>query len=241
MVYLVGNRRSAVNNSSNVLADVRIASTDSNSAAVVAGRFNEQDLDLALARNGLLDAKLVAAVIMVPSPTTTMAIDSTVAIIIAMLLFVLISGCICVIYLRRPIKEEQILITAVRILRRRLHIERSDGFLLANEWLPPWYSRSSIIFLPKNSMESAAQLSLMLDFSVAHFDAFCLYLMQATPSIEGQETRYNLICEWILELGARLLRPQFEVFSAETDIKIMADKERFAYFLKICRCQVSKS
>lgn len=119
-------------------------------------------------------------------------------------------------------------------LRERLQIRSQDGFYLSTERLPSWRRRASagvgagdLCVLRRGYVEAAARLDLWLDFDVRAFDALCVCLQgepQPAPAIapgDGfgrtpssassaavlRSPQYCRLCEWLLELSARLLDP----------------------------------
>ena len=77
--------------------------------------------------------------------------------------------------------------------------------------------------MQKSHAEAAARLSMLMDFDPNQFDAFCLCLegevggfsISSLFSMSSMRNRgfkrsqqYDLLCEWILEIGTFLMRPE---------------------------------
>ncbi|EKX41334.1 hypothetical protein GUITHDRAFT_112545 [Guillardia theta CCMP2712] len=106
--------------------------------------------------------------------------------------------------------EEKLLEQSVSDLRKRLSIERKDGFYLTNERLLPWVDRQSVVIIPKESLEAAGRLALFQDDVDDYFlSSFCLGL---TTSRKVQERRdeareqYEKFCHWLLGICRALLQ-----------------------------------
>ncbi len=70
----------------------------------------------------------------------------------------------------------------------------------------------------KSHAEAAARLSLLMEFDINQFDAFCLclegelggYSVSVKNLGQNRTQQYDLLCEWILEIGTFLIRPVVE-------------------------------
>ena len=235
------SRRAALSSSSmalSAIADTRIASASPDIAAAVSDHLNNEQLNSALARAGLPPGSIQSVSILGQTLEPSQWFV-TLAIVLSVMLAVSAVGCW---YLRtlanQQTGEEKELQAASSALRRRLHIECADGFILGNEWQPPWHRRGATVFLHKSCMDAAAQLSLFRDFNIQHFDTFCFFLAQSSLPSAFTGTPHDLLCDWLLELGEELLRPRLGGDQDKT--AAMTDRERSAYVAKLCKCQVTR-
>jgi hypothetical protein len=112
--------------------------------------------------------------------------------------------------------EERSLQQAVMDLLHRLHITRKNGFILSSESAPFWRSGNDFIVVQKSHAEAAARLSLLTEFDINQFDAFCLclegelggYSTSVKNLGQNRTQQYGLLCEWILEIATSLIRPE---------------------------------
>ena len=117
-------------------------------------------------------------------------------------------------------------------VRQRLALMPKDGFYLNSESPSFWNKERNAVFLRQSHIESAGRMALFRDFDLLHFDAFCLtlYVEQGTDS----KKRYQMLCDWILELSERLINPAFitqdELFKHTgcTTISIFLPSDRLA-------------
>jgi hypothetical protein len=119
-------------------------------------------------------------------------------------------------------------------LLHRLQITYQNGFLLSSESAPFWRSGKDFILVQKSHAEAAARLSLLTEFDINQFDAFCLclegeiggYSVSVKNLRQNRTQQYDLLCEWILEIGTHLIRPEVVEVSPELSQKMPSTEIR---------------
>jgi hypothetical protein len=114
--------------------------------------------------------------------------------------------------------EERQLKKAVANLRIKLCITAADGYFLTSErskgqfaFFSTWHRRQPVN-LRRSFVEAAAKLSMLEDFDVHQFDAFCICLRCSTREDESAEISaetpaYSALCNWLLEISRTLITP----------------------------------
>jgi hypothetical protein len=158
-------------------------------------------------------------------------------------------------YRKNESDGERVLRLEIAALRKRLGLGNKDGFYLSYEAGPLWRRRDQTVFILRNEMEAAAQLSLLHDFDVKSFDAFChcleysgFVLHRGEAELErSSPPQYAALCEWLLETCQALIEPAILrrrraggdlAAAAEDDLEAGAEEEddqgaarrRFVYF-----------
>ena len=165
--------------------------------------------------------------------------------------------------------EERQLKKAVANLRIKLCITAADGFFLTSERskgrfavFSTWHRRQPVN-LRRSFVEAAAKLSMLEDFDVHQFDAFCICLRCNTGEDESSEISaetpagaYSALCNWLLDISRNLITPailtqresegnvNLSFADRKRDLAInqhhnMTFNKRFSFFQQhICRARV---
>ena len=224
------------------LVEVRMATDSVKHALLICSSLDSTRLNLAFARLGLPSGLLLSCALDEQPLGTgndvlmTLVIGSTVgAVLFCTICFSVLLKC------HQSQNEENEMMKATKDLRRRLRIERADGFLLGSDWIYPWQSRTSAIHLHKSCMESATKLSLLRDFNPLQFDAFCISLIQPAQQPAYRTLQHMALYDWLLEIGKWLIQPSIKgdksTINPESG-REWTERERFAYLDKLCKCQV---
>jgi hypothetical protein len=214
-------RRVAV---TSITLDAEVASDNAQSAATTAKQLDSPAMNAQLIAQGLPPGKMV-------SISVTEAVQSSnnngsmLWIIVGMLLgsLLLVVAVMFRVLRRKESVEERSLQRAVTELLNRLHITRQYGFILSSESAPLWRKRNDFVVVQKSHAEAAARLSLLTEFDINQFDAFCLclegelggYSVSVENLHQNRTQQYDLLCEWILEISIYLIRPEVVEASPE--------------------------
>ena len=151
--------------------------------------------------------------------------------------------------------EERLLNRAIAKLRVELGITAEDGFLLTSEHgrgimaVCSW-QRKPPVFLQRSFVEAAARLSMLQEFDMHQFDAFCTCLRCSTGENELSENSvtpaYSALCNWLLDISKTLIKPEIPSLGKSGGDSIkdnsccqLAFEERFSYFQRrVCRAQL---
>ena len=155
---------------------------------------------------------------------------------------------------RHETPEERQLRIAITELRTRLCITAADGFLLSSERSRGFsavcqHSRQPVV-IQRSFVEAAARLSLLQDFDIHQFDAFCIFLRCSRNDDGNAENsappEYHALCNWLLDICRTLIRPAFAGLGeagvdsslVDSDCSLPND-ERFPYFVnRVCKSRV---
>ena len=204
-----------------VQARAGVAVTEQFSAdAVVAALQDAKALTSALALNGLSDGSLVSVRIGEDAGAAaaglTAAEAAGVAIGVFCLLLAVCGFAVRLWFGKRESAEERELRLEVKYLRERLRLGKRDGFFLSYEGGPLWRRRERTVFLLRNEVEAAARLSLLREFDLRSFDAFChcleysVFILERSVPDRGaaaSAAQYVALCEWLLEVACFLIEP----------------------------------
>ena len=231
------------------ILEVEVATDNAQSAAAVAGRIgSSNDLNSQLIMQGLPAGSL-------ESITVTESVQSSdqnsllwIIIVILLIALALISLFIFRVLRQNGSLEERSLQNAVNDLLLRLKVTPQNGFILSSK--SALFLRSgNLTIVQKSHAEAAARLSMLMDFDPNQFDAFCLCLegeiggfsISSLKNLSLKRTQqYDLLCEWILEIGTFLMRPEeVEPHSAHhratggTDLKTaLRVEQRFPFLVQ---------
>ena len=227
------------------LVKAQIAASDLNSASAVSKSLDVSALNSALLSVGLPPGSLNSVTIVssvyesTGTPPWVMSISIVGGFLVLSIILLVVAYNILD---RHETADEQVLRLKVAEIRRQLKITKEDGYFLTSE-RPFWWQRSKeAIFLRRIHIEAAARLALGQEFDVPLFDAFCLSLEDGKE--DGKkgtlEDRYLALAEWLLELGAELIRPDEEDLEVPcTSSKRPPAPVRFHYFLhKVGRARI---
>jgi hypothetical protein len=146
-------------------------------------------------------------------------------------------------------EEEQLEVRQTVVLRELLMITEKDGYIVSNDKKPWWKSSARYVVIPKLQMEAAMRLSLLKDFNVSSFDAFCVAIMDS-GALQNFETVLIPVSPQALKLKEWLILHASEVLKkvsvdsdlAEDNLHIdvkMRTHELFAFFReKIMRARI---
>jgi hypothetical protein len=236
-IKMTQGRRVAV---TSITLDAEVATDNAQSAASAAKQLDSPVLNAQLNAQGLPPGTLV-------SISVTEAVQSSdnngslLWIIVAVLLgsLLLVVAVMFRVLRRKESVEERSLQRAVTELLNRLQITRQYGFILSSESAPFWRSGKDFLIVQKSHAEAAARLSLLTEFDINQFDAFCLclegelggYSVSRKNLHQNRTQQYDLLCEWILEISTYLIRP--EVVKASPELSQAKPSTEFRSDLRV--------
>jgi hypothetical protein len=201
--------------------EVEIATDNAESAAAVSSRLSPPDeLNFQMIAQGLPTVSLNSISVTESVQSANNSISQWIAVGVILGSLVIMVPILVRVLKPKGSAEERTLQRAISELLLRLEVTRKNGFLLNSESVPFWQSSKHFISIQKCHAEAAARLSMLLDFDVNQFDAFCLclegdfggYLIDqeiSKKNLMGNKTRqYCLLCDWLLEIGTNLIRPE---------------------------------
>jgi hypothetical protein len=202
-------------------AELEIATDNAELAAAVSSRLSPPDeLNFQLISQGLPSVSLISISVTETVQSTDHSILQWIIVGVILGSLVIIVPVLVRVLKRKKSVEERILQQAVTELLLRLEVTRKNGFILNSESVPFWQNSKHFILIQKCHAEAAARLSMYMDFDVNQFDAFCLCLEGdlggyqidseiSKHNLVGNRTRqYNFLCDWLLEIGINLIRPE---------------------------------
>ena len=207
---------------SDVQVQAEVAASSSAEANSVVSHLNELQLNDALVVNGLPSGDLLSVhigdsvTVVVGGLSAAQTAGVSVAGAVFLVALVAIFVFVLLRYHKHESDEEKILREEIEWLRRRLCLSHNDGFYLSYEAAPLWRRREQTVFIMRNEMEAAARLSLLQDFDVKSFDAFChcieysgFVLNRAQNSAQRvpKAEQYSALCNWLLEVCKDLIEP----------------------------------
>ncbi|EKX49440.1 hypothetical protein GUITHDRAFT_162182 [Guillardia theta CCMP2712] len=128
------------------------------------------------------------------------------------------------------IEGDSCLSEKMREIRRRLRLNKEDGFFLSHEAVPFWRMRESVVFLQRRHLEAAAQLALWRDFDINQVDALYACIVgeeqeQEQEQEQGEQEKveeqqgkarkhrshqYHAFRSWLLDVSTNLLQPDYD-------------------------------
>jgi hypothetical protein len=239
-----------------ITLDVEIATDNAQSAATVVQHLESSALNTQLTMQGLPLGTLISISVTESVPSSDRN-NSVLWIIVGVLLgsMILTLGIVFRAMRLKGSVQERSLQKNVTDLLHRLQITRQNGFILSSESVPFWRSANDFIVVQKSHAEAAARLSLLMEFDVNQFDAFCLCLegelggySTSVKNLGNNRTQqYDLLCEWILEIATYLIRPEVvedapELFHTTPTTEVRSNlrvEQRFSFLVqKVLKARV---
>jgi hypothetical protein len=203
-----------------VQIQTKVAVTDKRMVNTVVSNLNQVTLNDALHANGLPSGQIQKVsvgndVIVVISGLSAGEVAGIVFVFLILVVGVMVVRQLWLRYNRNESDDERQLRLEIIALRKRLGLCKHDGFYLSYEAGPLWRRRDQTVFIQRNEMEAAARLSLLQDFDVKSFDAFChcieySYLVLHRGLAEEAKlslNQYEELCDWLLETCRILIEP----------------------------------
>ena len=225
----------------------RVAVLSASAASTVSQNARSLDLNKILMQNGLPQGQLLSVMIlsqMIEPNNSTLIL--ALSLVIGLMFILGMAMMYSVMNSKSEHLETRILRLKIAEIRSRLKIERRDGYILQNEYVPLFADMQSIVFINRSYIEAAAKIELHQDFDVLHFDALCNCLeFEGKPAArlnimaEVASPQYDALCNWLLAVCKDLIDPSYEVPCR--DGRTQTSRERFAFVLKVCKAQIWKS
>ena len=229
----------------------RIGFKDPSTALALSAAFDTSTFNLQLADQDLPPCTLIS--ISVESAilqSTGSSLDRVlIGIFIgALFLTALLLLCMYVRKRRSFSEDEKLLKQEISLLRIKLKLTQRDGFYLTSDpdsWLP-WH-RKPRTNIEKGHIEAAAKLSLLMDFDVDQFDAFCICLeccgsraIINNKNMDLVNPAYSSLCAWLLEICSNILKPDilhsnsrsWTLDDSDSPACRLHPEQRFQYFLQ---------
>ena len=221
-VIILSVTAASTRRASGVDVQAKLAASDSGQASSMVLGLDPAALNDALTANGLPEGQIQEVRIGDGTTVVVTGLSAAgvagVAASVACFALLLAGGLAAWVRFRKSeAEDERLLRLEVAALRRRLGLRNRDGFYLSYEAGPLWRRRDRSVFILRNEMEAAARLSLLLEFDVKSFDAFCHCLEYSNFVLRRGEAgggrdgaappQYEALCEWLLETCRGLIEP----------------------------------
>ena len=187
----------------------KVAAQNNAEANTIFSNLNQHALDTALQKVGLPPATLESAIILLPTQLSSneVAWIAGTSVSTGVCLILVFSWLLFFSVRMKESAEERFLRSRVKEIRTRLEILPKHGFVTAKDRRPLWKRNIHVMHLRQSHLEAAARLSMMQDFDINQFDAFCLSLETDDPSTSGSRVRKSLLRDWLLEICRQLICP----------------------------------
>jgi hypothetical protein len=195
----------------------RVAVTDKSMVSMVVSGLNQATLNDALVANGLQKGQIQKVTVGndVIVVIGGLSAGEVAGVVFAFLVLAAGLRAVWLRYQRNESDDERHLRLEIVALRKRLYLCKQDGFYLSYEAGPLWRRRDQTIFILRNEMEAAARLSLLQDFDVKSFDAFCHCIEYSDLILhrgrfeQANSSSYqcDALYDWLLETCRILIEP----------------------------------